>query len=130
MKRIVRVFAVLVINSLVIFVMATRLLPERVTSPLFGNAQNLIEFFLEIAAPIAGVALELARWKFAKHSTVGYLGFAGCFWLIEAAYWRSDPFFGVLVIIGIALVILGGVIAIAYRWTDSSPEIQSVRQAW
>ena len=75
------------------------------------------EFLLEVILPIVGIVLELVNWKFARWVNVGSFTVAGCFWLAEAIWWRSDPFFGVLLIISVGLLILAGLTEIIYRRT-------------
>jgi hypothetical protein len=36
-------------------------------------------------------------------SSLGYPSLAGVFWLVGAVWWRSDPFFGVLLLLGIGM---------------------------
>jgi len=76
-----------------------------------------LEVFLEVLLPVLGIILELFRWRFAKWVNIGCLTVAGSFWLVEAVWWHSDSFFGVLLIIGIGLLILAGLTKIVYRLT-------------
>src|ERR1700730_15759739 len=102
MKTTLRLVWVLAANGFVVWLTITRLSPE-----LFSrNSQDFevwLEFILEMLLPILGIVLELARWKFAKWVNIGYLSLAGCFWLAEAVWWRSDPFFAVLLIMSFGL---------------------------
>jgi hypothetical protein len=54
------------------------------------------ELLLEVILPMVGIVLELVNWKFARWVNIGSFTVAGCFWLAEAIWWRSDAFFGVL----------------------------------
>ena len=75
------------------------------------------EFLLEVILPVIGIVLELVDWKFARWVNVGCLTVAGCFWLAEAVWWRSDPFFGILLIVALALLTMAGLTDIVYRTT-------------
>ena len=83
------------------------------------DLQVWIEIILEVLSPITGIILEAIRWKSAKWWNIGCLTLAGCFWFAEAAWWRSDPFFGVLLIMSFGLFILAGLTAIIYRATKA-----------
>jgi len=76
-----------------------------------------LEVLLEVFLPIIGIILELFHWKYAEWMNIGCLATAGCFWLAAAAWWHSDPFFGVLLIISLGLLILAGLTQIVYRLT-------------
>jgi hypothetical protein len=78
-----------------------------------------IEIILEVLLPITGIILEAVRWKSAKWWNIGCLTLAACFWLAEAVWWRSDPFFGVLLIISFGLFVLAALTAIIYRATKA-----------
>lgn len=82
--------------------------------------QLYLEFFLEILLAVAGIALELLGWGHAKWVNIGYLAVAGSLWLIEAIRWHSDPFFGVLLIMSLGMLILTGFTGMVYRWTQTS----------
>jgi hypothetical protein len=71
-----------------------------------------VEFLLELLLPILGIVLEIANRKYANWVNIGSLTLAGAFWLAEAVWWRSDPFFGVLLIMSFGLFILAGLTAI------------------
>ena len=43
----------------------------------------------------------------------------------EAVWWRSDPFFGVLLIMSFGLFILAGLTTIIYRATKAQDEVQA-----
>jgi hypothetical protein len=85
------------------------------------DSQLLIEFLFEIILPVVGIILELANWKFARWVNVGSFAAAGCFWLVAAIWWRSDPFFGVLLIIAFGLLTVSGITEIVYRRTSNIP---------
>ena len=114
MKRILRVVWVLAVNGVVVCLTISRLYggsEER-------NIEEWIELLLEVFLPISGIALELVRWKFAKWVNVGYPTLAACFWFAEAMWWRSDPFFGVLVIMAFGMVVVAALTVIVYRRTE------------
>jgi len=83
-----------------------------------------VEFLLEVVLPIVGIVLEFVNWKFAKWVNVGSFAVAGCFWLAEAIWWRSDPFFGVLLIIALGLLTFAGLTEVFYRVTKSDVPIR------
>jgi hypothetical protein len=86
------------------------------------DAQFLLEFLFEIFLPIVGIALEVVKSKFAKWVNVGCFAGAGCFWLAAAVWWRSDSFFGVLLIVAVALFAIAGITEAVYRSTaEGSP---------
>ena len=118
LRRIIRIVWVLAANSIVAWAMFTRLrsagFPEL-------NFQLCFEFVFEVVLPIVGIALELLNWKSAKWTNVGCFAVAGCFWLAAAIWWHSDPFFGVLLIIGVGLLAVAGLTAVVYRATKSCP---------
>src|SRR6266481_5434988 len=105
MKRAVRIGWLLAVNSFVAWVTVTRLFAA-LSSRDSRDFQVWFEVLLEVLLPIIGILLELSRWKYAKWVNIGYLAIAGGFWLAEAVWWHSDPFFGVLLIISIGLLIL------------------------
>ena len=84
-----------------------------------------LEFLLELLFPILGIFLELSDNKFANWVNIGVLTLAGTFWLAEAAWWRSDPYFGVLLIISFGLFILAGLTALIYWATKAQGERQA-----
>ena len=77
------------------------------------------EFLFEVSLPIVGIVLELADAPFARWVNVGTFAVPACFWLAEAIWWHSDPFFGVLLIIALGLLTIAGVTEIVYRRTRS-----------
>jgi len=79
--------------------------------------QLSFEFAFEVFLPIIGIVLELVNWKFARWVNVGCFTVAGCFWLAGAIWWHSDPFFRVLLIVALGLLIVAGLTAIVYRRT-------------
>jgi len=90
----------------------------------YGGAlapQLLIEILLEIILPVVGIVLELVQWKFARWLNVGCFAGAGCFWLAAAVWDRSDPFFGVLLIIAMGLLTVAGLTEVVYRATRNDP---------
>ena len=116
MKRAGRTVWVLAANGCVAWVMFTRL----VSVGFNGSVQALglwCEFLLEVILPIVGIVLELVNSKFARWVNVGSLTVAGCLWLAEAIWWRSDPFFGVLLIVALGLLTIAGITEIVYQRT-------------
>ena len=83
--------------------------------------QLLIEILFEVILPVVGIILELVQWKFARWLNVGCFAGAGCFWLVGVVWDRSDPFFGVLLIIALGLLIMAGLTEVVYRATRSDP---------
>jgi hypothetical protein len=124
LKRIFRGAWVLAANIIVAWAMFTRL--RSVGFPAL-SFQLCFEFVFEVILPVIGIGLELLNWKFARWVNVGCFTVAGCFWLAEAIWWRSDPLVGVLLIIALGLLILAGLTEIVYRRTqsDSSHPVNS-----
>lgn len=93
MKTTIRMLWVLAANSFVVWLTITRL-----SGPLSSrdsrNFEVWLEFVVEIVLPIAGILLELGRWKFAKWVNIGYPTLACCFWLAETVWWWPNPFSG------------------------------------
>ena len=119
-KRAIRLAWVLAANACVAWLMFTRL--RSVGFPSGGfDFQLWFEFVVEVILPIMGIGLELMNWKFARWVNVGCFAGAGCFWLAAAVWWHSDPFFGVLLIIAIGLLLVAGITEIVYRTTRSDP---------
>jgi hypothetical protein len=117
-KRTFRIAWVLAANGGVACLMFIRLQ----STGFYGGAldpQLLIEILFEIILPVVGIVLELANWKFARWVNVGCFAGAGCFWLVAAVWWRSDPFFGVLLIIAFGLLTVSGITEIVYRKTSN-----------
>jgi hypothetical protein len=123
MKRFFRAIWVLAANGCIAWLMLTRLVSvgfnSRVQTP-----ELWVEFLLEVVLPIVGIVLEFVNWKFAKWVNVGSFAVAGCFWLAEAIWWRSDPFFGVLLIIALGLLTFAGLTEVFYRVTKSDVPIR------
>jgi hypothetical protein len=85
------------------------------------NFQIDFEFTFEVILPIVGILLELVNSRFARRVNVGCFTIAGFFWLAAAVWWRSDSFFGVLLIIALGLLTIAGITEIVYRGTRSIP---------
>ena len=115
-KRILRLAWVLAANGCIAWVMFVRL--RSVGFPAL-DFQLCFEFVFEVILPIIGIVLELVNWKFARWVNVGCFIAAGCFWLTAAVWCRSDPFFGVLLIIALGLLTVGGLTEVIYRATRS-----------
>ncbi len=116
LKRIFRAAWVLAVNSFVAWAMFVRL--RSVGFPAL-NFQLCFEFVFEVTLPIIGIVLELPNSRFARWVNVGCFIAAGCFWLTAAIWDRSDPFFGVLLVIALALLTVGGLTEVIYRATRS-----------
>ena len=89
----------------------------------YGGAldlQLLIEFVFEVILPVVGIVFELKNWRFARWVNVGCFAGAGCFWLFAAIWWRSGPFFGVLLIIAFGLLTISGITEVVYRKTSDN----------
>ena len=123
-KRTFRVAWVLAANVCVAWLMFTRL--RTVGFPSGGFSFQLwFEFVLEVILPMIGIALEVVSWKFARWVNVGCFAVAGCFWLAAAVWWHSDPFFGVLLIIAIALLAVAGLSEVVYKRTTTDHLMRS-----
>src|SRR6267154_1686262 len=59
-----------------------------------------------VVVPTLGVMHEGVGQKSAKWVNVGWPTVAGVFWLAEALWWHSDPFFGVLLILSVGMFTL------------------------
>jgi hypothetical protein len=118
LKRIFRGAWVLAANTFVAWAMFTRL--RSVGFPAL-NFQLCFEFVFEVILPIIGIVLELINWEFTRSVNVGCFTVAGCFWLAGAIWRHSDPFFGVLLIVALGLLIVAGLTEIVYRQTQGEP---------
>jgi hypothetical protein len=116
-KRIFRLVWVLAANACVSWLMFTRL--RSVGFPAALDFQLCFEFVVEVILPVVGIVLAVVNWKFARWVNVGCLTVAGCFWLAESIWWRSDPFFGVLLIVALGLLVIAGLTEIVYRTTKN-----------
>jgi uncharacterized membrane protein YqaE (UPF0057 family) len=123
-KRIVRFIWVLAANGFVAGFTILRL-SAALSSRESSDAEVWLDMILEVLVPILGVILEGIGWKFAKWVNVGCLTIAGFFWLAEAIWWHSDPFFGVLLILSLGMLTLAGLTALVYRGTKSWEPQQS-----
>jgi hypothetical protein len=118
MKRVFRTAWILAANGCLAWLMFSRLASVGLDRDV-RDLELWFEFLLEVIAPLVGILLELVNWKFARWANVGCFTFAGCFWLAEAIWWRSDPFFGVLLIVALGLLTIAGLTEIIYRTTKS-----------
>jgi hypothetical protein len=116
LKRIFRCAWVLAANTFVAWAIFTRL--RSVGFPAL-DFQLCFEFVFEVILPIVGIVVELVHWKLARWVNVGCFAVAGCYWLAGAVWWHSDPFFGVLLIVAMGLLIVAGLTEIVYRRTQS-----------
>jgi hypothetical protein len=108
MKRAIRLLWVLGVNGAVIWFMYSQ------------KVSGSLVLLLKATVPILGIVVELVGWRFARWVNVGYLALLSLYWCGGAAYWHSDPFFGVLLIIGVGFLILTGLTDRVYHYT--SPE--------
>jgi hypothetical protein len=113
-KRISRLGWVVAANGCVAWAMFARL--RSVGFPAL-NFQLCFEFVFEVILPTVGIVLEAVNWNFARWVNVGCFTVAGAFWLTAAIWWHSDPFFGVLLIIALGLLVIAGLTEIIYRAT-------------
>jgi hypothetical protein len=117
-RRVLRAVWVLAANGCVAWLMFTRLVSVGFQADMWVP-QLLFEFVFEVILPIIGIVLELANWKFARWVNVGCFAVAGLFWLAGAVWWRSDPFFGVLLIIALIMLTTAGITEVVYRRTTA-----------
>jgi hypothetical protein len=116
-KRVFRLAWVLAAYACVSWLMFTRL--RSVGFPAELDFQLCFEFVVEVILPVVGIVLEVVNWKFARWVNVGCFTAAGIFWLGAAFWWRSDPFFGVLLIVALGLLAVAGLTEIVYRGTKA-----------
>lgn len=119
MKRLGRLAWIVVVNALVVWAMFVRL--RSVGFPATLDFQVCFEFVFELFFPTVGIVFEILNWRTARWVNVGSFAIAGCYWLVAAIWDHSDPFFGVLLIIAIALFVVAGLNELAYRMTRSGP---------
>jgi hypothetical protein len=117
-KRIFRIAWILAANGGVASLTFFRLRSTGFYGGTFAP-QLFIELLFEVILPVLGIVLELVNWKFARWVNVGCFTAAGCFWLAAAVWWRSDSFFGVLLIIALGLLTVAGLTEVIYRATRS-----------
>jgi hypothetical protein len=89
----------------------------------FVDLQLVAEVLFEIILPVVGIVLELASSKMARLANVGCFAAAGCFWLVAAAWYQSDPFFKVLLLIALVFLILSAITEFVYRKTRDEAEL-------
>jgi hypothetical protein len=118
MNRILRHIWVVAANGFVVCVTISRY-SGTFSSRDFRDPEMWVEFLLELLLPILGIVLEISNRKSANWVNIGSLTLGGAFWLAEAVWWRSDPFFGVLLIISFGLFILAGLTALIYWATKA-----------
>jgi len=118
MKDATRIVWVLAANGCIAWLMYSRLVSVGFNVATH-DPELWFEFVLEVILPIVGIVLEVANWKFARWVNVGTFAFGGCFWLAEAIWWRSDGFFGVLLIIALGFLTVAGITEIVYRKTHN-----------
>lgn len=122
MKRVVRLAWVLAVNSCVLAATIERLSPF--SSGSRWNLEIWVELTVEVFFPVVGFTFELAQFRFAHWANVGYLTVAGWFWLGEAVRWRSDPFWGVMLLLSLGMFALAGLTQIIYRRTSAPNRTQ------
>jgi hypothetical protein len=115
-KKILRLLWVLVANGTIIWLIFTSIFGEPVNRTTM-NREHWLEFLLKAALPAVAIALELVGSRYARWANVGYLIAFGVFYCSEAARYWSDSFHGVLLLIGLALLIIGGLTNLIYRVT-------------
>jgi hypothetical protein len=113
-RRIFRSVWILAANGIVVGMTFTSIFGEPL-NPATLNRNNYMEFSLKAVLPVVGIALELAGSKFARWVNVGYLAASGLFFCEEAIRWWSDPYHGVLLLMGIGLLMMAGLTEIVYR---------------
>lgn len=123
MRRSLRLAWVFLVNGLVLALTVERLSPA-LSDRAARDLELWTEIALEVCVPILGIVSELVRWKSAHWINVGYLTLGGCFWLGEALRWRSDPFFGVLLLFSLGMFILAGLTQVIYRRTNPEARAQ------
>jgi hypothetical protein len=81
--------------------------------------KNEIEFVLWAGLPILGMVFELINSRFARWLNVGYLSAFALLYLVDAVNYWSDPYHGVLVLIGGALLVMAYITDVIYRLTKN-----------
>jgi hypothetical protein len=117
-KRVFRSLWILAANGILIRLLFSQLFGEpfnRVTQ----SPELWLEFLLKAIVPVLGIVLELAGWRFARWVNVGYFTLLGFYYCAGAAWWWSDPFHGVLLIMGLGLLIIAGLTELIYRITEN-----------
>ena len=94
---------------------------QSVGFPATLDFQVCFEFVFELFFPTVGIVLETLNWRIARWVNVVSFAIAGCYWLTAAIWDHSDPFFGVLLVIAIALFVIAGLNELAYRLTRIDP---------
>jgi hypothetical protein len=118
-KRVVRLIWVLAVNGFIVRMTFTSLFGDPF-NPKAVTSHNKLQFVLWIALPIAGMILESVNWRFARWINVGYLAAYGLDDLAGAIRYWSDPYHGVLVLVGGSLVVLAYITDVIYRATKDS----------
>lgn len=122
MQKIFRSVWVLATNGFVVGLTIVRLSAAMSSLGSWKTLQLWIEIILEILAPIAGIVLQVVGWKFAKRVNIGCLSLVASFWLLVTILWRSNPYFGVALIISVVMAILAGLTLLVYRATEEVAE--------
>jgi hypothetical protein len=117
-NRVIRFVWVLIVNGIIVRMIFTSLFGEPFSRGAL-NLNNWLEFLLKAAIPIVGVALDFVGARFANWVNVGYLTALGFFYCEEAVRWWSDPFHGVLLLLGLGSLIVAGLTGLVYRLTDN-----------
>ena len=81
--------------------------------------KNEIEFVLRAGLPILGMVFELINSRFARWLNVGYLSAFALLCLADAVKNWSDPYHGVLVLMGGALLVMAYLTDVIYRLTKN-----------
>jgi hypothetical protein len=121
-KKLFRVAWVLAANGSTACLMFIRLQ----STGFYGGVvdlQLIAELLFEVILPVLGIVLELANSKMARFANVGSFAAAGGFWLVSAAWYHSDPFFGVLLLMALAFLIISAITDIIYRKTRDEAQL-------
>jgi hypothetical protein len=121
MQRALRIGWVVPVNAAVVWFTISRLSPEFSTFSLWTiplGLELVAEVSLEVLLPIAGAIAEIANWKYSQRLNVGYLALATCWWIGESITWRSNPYFGVILLVAASFLVLTGVTCVLYRATE------------
>lgn len=125
MKRIARFIWVLAANAFVAGFTILRL-SAALSSRETRDFEVWLEILLEVIIPVVGIALDGAGRKSAKWVNIGWPTTAAIFWLAEALWWHSDPFFGVLLLLSLGMFTVAGLMVLVYRTEKPASEPQRV----
>lgn len=123
MPRVVRFIWVLAVNAFVAWFTVQRL-SAALSSHDTRDIEVWLEILLEVIFPIVGIVFDGAARKSAKWINIGWPTIAAIFWLVEALWWHSDSFFGVLLLLSLGMFTVAGLMVLAYRTEKPSKEPQ------